>query len=191
MNTITKVTPTTTTKKVTSNELETLLSKITLIKGMSVIASVLQLTEPKTTKKDRVTKEPFKGMVEKLSKVSIFLNTEYVKGVENQLEREQKSKEEYNKGINTMPIDKSDSENNFFGFFRGKGVIEYRPNTQIKPKTQFYLNGKKVEKSSLPDVLPIERKATNQGTDKEIFWRKLYVSNVIEITINGITYQKI
>ena len=37
---------------------------------------------PKTTKKCRDTKEPFLGMVEKLSKVSIFLNTEYERGIE-------------------------------------------------------------------------------------------------------------
>ena len=177
-------------KFVTLSQFEEVLSNITIIKGMANFATVLQLTEPKTTKKCRDTKEAFLGTVEKLSTVSIILNTDYVRGVENQLERENQGKDKYKKGTNTMPIDKCEN-NNFFGTFRGAPVLEYRPNTNknLIPETKYFLNGQVVDKKSLPNVLPTVSSASNQGTEKEIFWRKLYLKNVIELTFNNQTYR--
>ena len=176
------------TLKVTFTELVTVLKETTIINEMAAFASIMQMTEPKTTVKCRNTKEPFLGMIEKLSIVGIILNSKYESGVLNALKKENKDKEDYKKGKNTMPLIKGDN-NNFFGTFNDKAVIEYRPNTNTKSQTQYFLNGVRVEKSSLPNVLPTVRKATNQGTEKEIFWRKLYVSNIVEITLNGVTYQ--
>ena len=192
MNTVsTKQFATKTTKFVNQTELDAILSNFSILNSGSTFASVLQLTAPKTTKKDRDTKEPFNGMVEKLSQVNILLNSEYAVRVLNQLGKEEKPKEEYKQGINTMPLEICEN-NNFFGTYNGKGVIRYspNPNPKLKSKTQYYLNGQKVEKSSLPNVLPTVRKATNQGTEKEIIWRKLYTSNIIQITLGGVTYQR-
>ena len=188
------MTTTTTTAKVTSkvtlNELNAILGDISITKGMANFATVEQLTEPKLTKKDRVTKEPFLGQIHKLSIVSIILNTEYEKIVTNQLKREDKETSEYKKGVNTMPIEKCDN-NNFFGYYYGKGVLEYKPNQGQTPQTAYYLNGKIIDKNLLPDVLPTTNKATNQGTDKEVFWRKLYTKNIVSITLNGVKYEVI
>ena len=193
MNTITtKTTATSTTKKVTATELEAILRDFKIVDTASTFASILQLTAPKTTVKCRDTKEPFFGMVEKLSQVNILLNSEYAVRVLNQLGKEEKPKEDYKAGFNSMPLEMSEN-NNFFGTFNNKGVIQYspNPNPNSKSKVQYYLNGKKVELSSLPNVLPTVNKATNQGTDKEIIWRKLYVSNIIQITLGGVTYERI
>ena len=53
------------------------------------------------------------------------------------------------------------------------------------------MNGKITEKSKLPNVLPTENKAKNQGSEKEILWRKLYISNIRKIKVNGILYKNI
>jgi hypothetical protein len=180
---------------VSANDLSVILNNMTFVKGASVIASVLQLTAPQLTVKCRDTKEAFNGVVNKLSKVQIYLNTDYANGVEAQLEREAKQKENeakgiYEKGTNTMPLELSDN-NSFYGTFRNQSVLQYRPNTENFPKVSYFLNGVNVEKTDLPNVLPVTKKATNQGTEKEIFWRKLYVKNIVQITINKITYKVI
>jgi len=193
MNTVkTKQFATSTTKFVSQTELDNILSDFLILDSSSTFASVLQLTAPKTTVKCRDSKIPFNGMIEKLSQVNILLNSEYAVRVLNQLGKEEKPKEDYKQGINTMPLEICEN-NNFFGTFNNKGVIRYspNPNPKLKSKVQYYLNGKKVEKSSLPNVLPTVRKATNQGTSKEIIWRKLYTTNIIQITIGGMTYQRL
>ena len=183
------------TKLVTYDELSTILDETTYIKGATVIASIIQLTEPKLTKKDRDTKIEFNKNVQKLSKVSILLNTDYVNGIELQKNREIKAgldTDKHEKGKNTMPLILSDN-NVFFGHFNKKAVLQYRPNTNIKniAKSQYFLDGAPIEKNDLPNVLPTSYTPKNQGNAKVIFWRKLYVTNIIEITINKINYKLI
>ena len=178
------------TKFVTPNQLNRILNDTTIVNKMATFANVIQLTTVKTNKKDRKTKEPFNGEVKKLSEVGIILNSEYEKNVTNQLNREGKEKTDYKKGYNTMPLDKGDN-NNFYGVFKGKSVIEYRPNPNVKPVTKYFLNDQHTSIDFIPDVLPVRKKATNQGTDKEIQWRKLYTSNIVQITLMGVTYKVI
>jgi hypothetical protein len=187
-----KSTTNTDVQYVTEQELNDVLASVTLSNAMPTFSNVLQLTAPKTTVKCRDTKEPFNGMIEKLSQVSILLNSDYEKAVTNKLTKENKPNEDYKRGQNTMPIEKC-LNNNFYGTFQGKGVIEYRPNPNVKtmPKTKYFLNAVEVEKTSLPNVLPIVNKATNQGTTEEILWRKLYVSNIMAITINKKMYVRV
>lgn len=175
--------------EVTTNELTAILKAMP--NGIGSFAKVLQFTEPKTTKKCRDTKEPFTSKVKKLTSLSILLNTAYESGVLNQLKRENKSEEEYKKGINTMPIDFTDSQNTFCGDYKEQGVIQYRPFDNSYPTTKFMLDGQLTDKAKLPNVLPTTNKAKNQGTDKEIFWRKLYVKNIRKIKIDGIIYKNI
>ena len=65
-------------KKVTEKELAQILLETKIVKGMPLFASVLQVTEPKCTKKHRETKEanPY-NLIQKVSKVSILLNSDY------------------------------------------------------------------------------------------------------------------
>tara|TARA_Y100000389_G_scaffold99357_1_gene96094 strand:+ start:1539 stop:2096 length:558 start_codon:yes stop_codon:yes gene_type:complete len=174
--------------EVNTNELETIL--LAMPKG-STFAKVLQYTTPKTTKKDRDTKEAFIGKIQKLTALTVLLNSKYANGVKNQLDRENKEHSEYKQGANTMEIDFTESENNFCGTFKGKAVIQYRPFDNSYPTTKFIMDNKLTDKDKLPNVLPTKSKATNQGTEKEIFWRKLYVSNIRKIKIDGIIYKNI
>lgn len=185
---------------VTLRELCAILANTVMVHGMGKIAFITQLTVPKYLKNVRVPKGapkvPFTGHIEKKSSYSIILNNEYVTAVVNQLAREGKEKTDYKAGQNTMPIDKSESKNNFFGYYVNKAgqklpVIEMKPNkgSAVKPTSQYYLNGMPVEKSALPDVLPKEYPAENQGTEKEILWRKVYLSNVLELSIDGSNYK--
>ena len=175
--------------KVTQKQLETIL--LNLDNKSAKFVKVLQCTTPKTTKKCRDTKEPFSSNLSKLTALSVLFNTDYAKGVERQLERENKPTTDYKAGANTMPIDFSESNNNFCGKYYGKTVIQYRPFENSYPKTKYVLDGKITDKSKLPNVLPIKNKAKNQGTDKEIFWRKLYTKNIAKIKIDGVTYKNI
>ena len=61
----------------------------------------------------------------------------------------------------------------------------------VKAKTKFVANGKITDKNKLVDFLPIENHATNQGTEREILWRKLYLKNVRKIAVNGELYKVI
>ena len=178
-------------KKVTLKELAQILLEVRMVKGMNMFASVLQATEPKALKKSRTTKEPnpFESIL-KVSKVSILLNSEYEKAVTNQLARENKSADEYEKGQNTMPLVFGEN-NQFIGIYKGEFALQYRPNDNIKPKSKYVANGKITDKSKLVDFLPTENHATNQGTDREILWRKLYLKNVRKIAINGELYKVI
>lgn len=158
-------------------------------------ARILQVTNPKLLKKDRVTKVPTEiSVLNKTTNLTVLLNTSYESGVVNALNKEGKDESEYERGVNTMPLDFTVSKNNFCGIFTpqygtAKAVIQYRPFDNSKPTVVYSLpNGKVVTKDEIGDILPIKNKATNQGSDKEIFWRKLYVSNIKEIVFNGIQY---
>lgn len=175
--------------EVTTQELENILKAMP--NSIGSFAKILQFTQPKTTKKCRDTKEAFTSKIQKVSSLTVLLNTEYAKGVEKQLKKENKDESEYKKGQNTMPIDFTDSQNNFCGSFKGKAVIQYRPFDNSRPTTKYILDSKVTDKAKLPNVLPTTSKAKNQGTDKQIFWRKLYVSNIRKIKINGVIYKNI
>jgi hypothetical protein len=175
-------------KVVTTEQLENIL--LGMDKTSSTAVSITQFTAPKVLKKDRVTKVAVTfTSVKKLTTLKALLNTEYAKGVETQLGREDKSKDDYKKGRNSMPIERDMSNNNFCGTYKGKVVIEYRPFDKSHPKTKFVVDGKMMDKENIGDILPSVSKATNQGTDKEIHWRKLYVSNIRRISIDGEKYK--
>ena len=179
-------------KNVTEKELAQILFDTELVKGMPTFASVLQMTEPKCLVKSRINKEiknPYSEIL-KVSKVSIILNSEYEKAVTNQLGREDKEASDYKKGVNTMPITFGE-RNNFVGLFNGEFVIQYRPNDSVIPQTKYFADGVETSKKELVDFLPAANKATNQGTDRIIEWRKLYLKNILEITLNRESYKVI
>jgi hypothetical protein len=168
---------------VTEKELAAELMKIQTVKGMPMFASVIQLTNARAKK----TGNPY-SQINKLSKVSVILNTDYVKAVTNQLAREDKEATEYTQGKNTNPL--TFGENNQFIGVNNKGefVLQYRPNDNVKTQTFYFADGKRVEKSAIAEYLPTVSKPTNQGTDREIMWRKVNLSNVLRLTVNGTTY---
>ena len=180
-------------KNVTEKELAQILFDTQITKGMPTFASVLQQTLPKCLVKSRTNKDiknPYQSIL-KQSKVSILLNSEYEKAVTNQLAKEGKQATDYIKGENTMPITFG-KNNSFIGqTFDGEFVLQYRPNDNVFPQTKYFADGVETEKSKLVDFLPTKNKATNQGTEREILWRKLYLKNVLEIALLGETYKVI
>ena len=179
-------------KHVTEKELAQILLDTQTTKGMPTFASVLQQTLPKRLVKSRTNKDiknPYQSIL-KQSKVSIFLNSEYEKAVTNQLAKEGKEATEYHKGENTMPITFGEN-NQFIGFYNGEFVLQYRPNDNVFPQTKYFADGVETDKKVLVDFFRTENKATNQGTEREILWRKLYLKNVLEITLFGETYKVI
>lgn len=177
------MTSTNSIKKVTLTQLAAILFAMTYQKGASIFASILQFTDPKLRK----TNNPYTDVM-KLSALTIMLNTDYEKGVTNQLEREDKEKSEYQKGQNTMPLEFGEN-NRFIGFFNGKPVLQYRPFDNSHPRTKYVKDGKIIDKEKLNAFIPAKSVATNQGTDKEILWRKVYLHNVRKMKINGQTYK--
>ena len=179
-------------KNVTTKELAQILFDTKIIKGMPLFASILQYTSAKLVKKSRTDssiKNPYPDTM-KLSKVSIILNSDYVTAVTNQLVREGKDVAEYEQGKNTMPLTFGEN-NQFIGLFNGNFVLQYRPNDQVKTRVKYVNNGKLIDKNKIADFLPKETETTNQGTDRTIFWRKLYLSNIRKITLNGEKYKVI
>lgn len=181
-------------KKVSVNELEAILRNAN--NSIASFVQLMQVTEPKTLKKDRITKEinPYNKVL-KVSILSVIISTDYKKGVENQLVRENKDTSEYKRGVNSMPLNFSNSNNSFFGeFIDNKGVnkgwvLQYRPFEKSYPSVKYIADGNIKTKENMPDILPAKSKATNQGTEKEILWRKVYLKNIKRIHINGIRYK--
>jgi hypothetical protein len=167
--------------KVTENELAQILYKMP---NNAKFANIVQFTDAKLKK----TNNPFLG-VRKLSILSVLFNSDYEKGVLKQLDKEEKEPTEYKKGVNTMPIEFG-INNRIIGKFEGKNVLQYRPFENSYPRSKFLTSGAKlIDKHRIEAFLPTVSKAQNQGTEKEILWRKLYLSNLVKITVNSITYK--
>lgn len=176
----------------TEKELANELLKIQTIKGMPIFASIVQATTPKCTKKNRINGEinQYKE-IKKVSTMSVLLNSDYVKAVTNQLARENKESSEYKQGVNTNPITFGEN-NQFIGIDKnGEYMLQYRPNDNVKAKVVYYADKKEVSKESIEGFLPKPKTAINQGTDREILWRKVYLKNILQITVNHITYNLI
>jgi len=176
--------------RVTELELTEILMNFKVVKGMAIFGTIFQTTIPKALVKDRITKEknPY-SVIQKQSKVSCIFNADYEKQVVNQLKREDKPETDYHKGVAVMELE-------FFGnndFFcrnvkNQKLVVRYRPNDNIKPTTEYFADDKKVTFEQVKNLLPETSKAKKQGTDREILWRTVYLSNINEITINKVKY---
>lgn len=179
-------------KKVINVTLKELAQELFAMKLTGVtFANILQVTTPKCVQKSRVTKEPNPyTSITKISRVGIILNSDYELAVTNQLGRENKDANDYQKGENTMPLEFS-MNNNFIGLFNGEFVLQYRPNDNVKAQTVYFADGKRASKESLEQYLPVSKPATNQGTDKIILWRKLYLKNVLRLSLMGKTYNVI
>ncbi len=172
--------------KVTQSQLSEILYSL---KSNATFGNIVQYTDAKLLK----TPLKAKGLLElastkKLTKLSGMFNNNYEKAIVTQLTKEGKTEDCYNKGTNTMPLEFG-TNNQIIGKFRGEDVIQYRPFANSKPITKFVNFGKIIDKDKLKEFLPTKTVPTNQGTDTEILWRKVYLKNIRRITINGQTYK--
>jgi hypothetical protein len=176
-------------KMITVKELVAILWDFKTQPGAAIMAGITQLTDPRMRK----TNNPYLGAM-KLSTLTILLNTDYETGVVKQLAREGKEATEYQKGKNTMPLIFGEN-NRFIGVYEKESgfeyVLQYRPFDNSKPVTSYLFEGKPIEKSLLEPFLPKTYQAENQGTEKEILWRKVYLNNVLNLNFNGEKYQLI
>lgn len=173
---------------VTVSEMAEIMLNTKVNKGVNMFAYIVQETMPKVTKKDRLTKEPNPyNEIKKISILSVLLNSDYKRALELQLKREEKPTTDYKQGVNTMPIELCEN-NDFFGTYEGKFVVQYRPNDGIKAKSYYFADGKNVKKKEIENFLPLPQKAQNQGTEREIFWRKVYLTNIKQISFNKVRY---
>lgn len=171
-------------KKITTAQLTQLLLDRHTPAKIAVFASIKIDTDARLKK----TGNPYPN-VRKQSEMTVMLNTEYVSGVHNQLKREDKPLESYRAGDNTMPLTFGEN-NHIVGFFEGKPVLQFRPFDNSHPVVTYVTGeGFPVAKADIEPFLPSKSKAVNQGTDKEILWRKVYLSNVREMTIDGTKYE--
>jgi len=158
--------------------------------GAAIIAGLTQSTEPKMHK----TGNPYYGKIKKISTLTVLLNTDYEKAVVKQLEREGKEAEEYKKGKNTMPLIFGEN-NRFIGVYEKETgfeyVLQYRPFDNSKPVTSYLFDGKTIDKKEIEQWLPKTYEASNQGTEKEIFIRKVYMHNILNLNFDGEKYQLI
>lgn len=179
-------------KHVTVIELADILFSFKTVPGMSIFAGVTQLTSISNMRK---TNNPYVG-AKKLTTMQVMLNTDYKKGVINQLAREGKDASEYEQGTNTMPLIFGEN-NEFIGMFLSKESGQYEPVIQMRPKNdatphvKYLLNGQEIAKELIVPFIPERKKAENQGTDKEILWRKVYLKNFLTFNFNGEQYQLI
>ena len=179
-------------KHVTVNELADILLGFETIPGMAIFAGITQLTEISNMRKKN---NPYLG-TKKLTTMQIILNTDYKKGVENRLVKEGKDKSEYKQGTNTMPLVFGDN-NKFIGMFLSQKtgkyeyVLQMRPMDSSTPHVKYMLNGKEIAKELVAPFIPERKKAENQGTDNEVLWRKVYLSNVLTLNFNNEQYQLI
>lgn len=170
-------------KQITTAQLtQMLLNRHTPAK-MSVFSNITIDTDARLLKRGN----PYQG-VRKHSTMNVMLNTEYESGVLNQLKREGKEAEEYQRGTNTMPLVFGEN-NHIVGFFNGEAVLQFRPYDNSKPTTEYYdENGIVVAKENIAEFMPKKSAPTNQGTEKEIMVRKVYMKNVKGMTIDGTKY---
>ena len=179
-------------KHVTVNELAEILLAFETIEGMSIFAGITQLTEISNMRK---TNNPYFG-TKKLTTMQVMFNTDYKKGVTNQLAKEGKEAGEYKQGANTMPLTFGDN-NQFIGMYRNKQsglyefVLQYRPKSDTIPQVKYLFNGVEIAKELVQPFIPERHKAENQGTDKETLWRKVYLKNVLTLNFNKENYQLI
>jgi len=179
-------------KHVTVNELADILLSFKTIHGMPIMAGITQLTDISNMRK---TNNPYVG-TKKLTTMQIFLNSDYKKGVENRLIKEGKDTSEYKQGENTMPLIFGEN-NQFIGMFFSKKtqryeyVLQMRPNDAFEPHVRYMFNGQEIAKELVAPFIPAYKKAENQGTDKEVLWRKVYLSNILNLNFNKEQYQLI
>lgn len=176
-------------KKVTIDELAQILLEKKMIPGKPVICSIVYFVSARLLK----TGNPYPDTM-KLTKTTVMLNSEYATGVRNQLERENKFPNTYKPGINTMPLNLGEN-NNFIGEFKGELALQYRMFDNSHPRTKYVNEGRIIDEKEIANFIPQRAEKDNQegrqGTQKAIFWNKLYLKNVRRMKIDGEEYKVI
>lgn len=171
-------------KQITTAQLTQILLERHTAAKMSVFSNILINTDADLRKKGN----PYQN-VRKQCQMQVMLNTSYKSGVLNQLKKEGKEPEAYHEGRDHMPLVFGEN-NKIVGFFKGEPVLVCRPFDKSHPVVTYWSEeGFEVPESEIRDFIKDKGTAENQGTDKQIHWRKIYLKNVLELTIDGTKYE--
>ena len=151
-------------------------------------AGVETFKEEKTLKKNRVTGEPFVGIVTSRTTYNPAIGLTYSKTVNNRLEKEGKEK---NFQAQELP----------WGHWIGSGstIIEHKGIFYLRlslvgansTKKQWFLNGKPVTRKQIADILPAPKKSQNehQGLENPIIVVNVKVNTITQLKVDGKTYR--
>lgn len=149
--------------------------------GKSSFISIIALTDPKLKK----TNNPFLGTL-KLSKVQGIINFNYQNSVHNQLERENKPKEDYKPGERKYGI-KADEHNGCLLYGAGDTKLVIKVEKTLKPR--FVYANRLISKEKIEEFLPNRTGSNTQGTENEIVVRNYNLSSIKKIRINKKVYK--
>jgi hypothetical protein len=176
-------------KRITRSQLVTLLTAFT---GSS-IGTVKTSKVEKTLKKDRLTKEPFNGIVEVEGQYNAGMGGSYENAVNNQRIREGLEAD-----FKAEPLPFGEWVN-YGVLFAHKGSFYVRQrifltdDNSVKAgsiRKSYRLNGTAVDRKALPDVLPKSGGGSSrQGTEKAVAVVCHKVGNIAGIAFGGESYE--
>lgn len=158
------------------------------VKGHTFVSCVT-VTEPKMRK----TGNPYLGRVRKVTKFVGAVNFDYDNAVENAREREGKDREDWSKGESwSRPITRPDGTLTPFACHKDDPEKIYFRIRQIEwPKSEYFIDGERVDESALEDWLIKSKPAANQGLENAVRMNTPLWENVRAVSVNGETYYKI
>ena len=151
-------------------------------------AGVETFKEEKTLKKNRVTGEPFIGIVTSRCTYNPAIGLTYGKTVNNRLEKEGKEKDFK---AQELP----------WGHWVGSGstIIEHKGSFYLRlslvgansTRKQWFLNGEPVTRKQIADILPAPKKSRNehQGLENPVIVVNVKVKTITRLKVDGETYR--
>jgi hypothetical protein len=165
------------TKAITSSELIEILMKVQ--KG--TFANILTETNVRMNKKNN----QYFGLITKKSEIRVLLGSNYQDRVNNNLEKEEKDRDfiaESCKVGNHVSECVLYNENTKLFYLQAEYFKE------IKPKVEFYFNGKLIEKELFEKFLPKETKPNQNGLTKKVNSISYKIQSIKEISLNKVKY---
>ena len=165
------------TKAITSSELVEILKMEK--KG------TFSFLKTETTVKMNKTNNPFYGLITKKSEIRVLLGSNYQDRVNNNLEKEEKDRDfiaESCKVGNHVSECVLYNENTKLFYLQAEYFKE------IKPKVEFYFNGKLIEKELFEKFLPKETKPNQNGLTKKVNSISYKIQSIKEISLNKVKY---
>ena len=165
------------TKAITTNELVEILLKVE--KGTFAFIRI------ETVLKMRKTNNPYFGLITKKSDIRVLLGSNYQDRVNNNLEKEEKDRDfiaESCKVGNHVSECVLYNENTKLFYLQAEYFKE------IKPKVEFYFNGKLIELEKFSEFVPEKTTAKQKGLIKKVNSISVKIENIKEISLNKIKY---
>ena len=152
------------------------------IKGAKIL-SIVYTSEVKARK----TGNPYKS-IRKVSKINAMINYHYEDGVKRRLAAEGKNPNDFSAGSSWHSPVMVNGRMTAFCKHNKTGAEYLRLMLNRVISTQYFADGKPVEKSEIEEFLPKKNSYSGQGLNNSMKVITLGIDNVLEITVNGKTY---